>query len=495
MPVLNTEKEPMILKEEKNVMSSRKRLIQLLIGPAIFVLSVLLFSDVLTTSGAQAAGVAFWMIFWWITRPVHITVTAIMPVIANAFLNMASMEPIIAQYSSPAIILVFGSCLLTLPWATIGLDRRVALKALSLIGPSMKSQVTVWLLVSIFLSNLMPNVAVCAMFCPIAVSMLKAAGYDDISSCEPAVPILLAIGWGVSLGGVGSPLAGAMNLAAISSLEGFTGEEFMYIDWVIRLAPFLIISTIVLLGCMLLMPMKVKSLEGTKEYFQRSYSELGPMKRDEKVCLALALLATIGAFTRPLYADILPGLAPAYIFLTIGFACFFITTNDKGFLLTWETAQKGTMWGMMILFAGGLALGKLLNSSGASTSLSEIISGLPIDGGALTIVALVVFVRLITEVTNGTTAAAICCPLVFELTTGIGLNPIPYWFITVMAFNAEFLLPISVRAIPVAYGLDAKKMLKNGIHVTIIHTIIVIICGYLFMKLWPTFNSLTYLSN
>ncbi len=476
-------------------MSGRKRLKYLLIGPIIFILSALLLADAFTTSGAQAVGIAFWMIFWWITRPVHITVTAIMPVIANAFLDMASMGPIIGQYSSPSIILVFGACLITLPWAAIGLDRRIALKALTVIGPSMKSQVTVWLLVSIFLSNLMPNVAVCAMFCPIAVSMLNAAGYDDISSCQPAVPILLAIGWGVSLGGVGSPLAGAMNLAAISALEGFTGQEFMYIDWVIHLAPFLIIATIVLLLCMLFMPMKVKRLEGTKEYFQKSYNELGPMRRDEKFCLALAFLATLGAFTRPLYAHILPGLAPAYIFLTIGFSCFFIITENNEYLLTWETTEKGAMWGMMILFAGGLALGKLLNESGASTSLAAIVSQIPLYSDFFTVAALVVFVRLITEVTNGTTAAAICCPLVLELTTKLGLNPIPYWFITTMAYNAEFLLPISVRAIPVAYGLDAEEMLKKGVGVTVIHMIVVVVCGYLFMKLWPTFNVLNYFNN
>ena len=476
-------------------MNKIKRLKYLLIGPFIFILSFFFLSEIFTSSGAQAVGIAFWMIFWWITRPVHITVTAILPVIANAFLDMTSMGPIIAQYSSPSIILVFGACLITLPWASIGLDNRIALKALSVIGPSMKSQVSVWLLVSIFLSNLMPNVAVCAMFCPIAVSMLKEAGYDDISTCEPAVPILLAIGWGVSLGGIGSPLAGAMNLAAISALEGFTGQEFMYIDWVVHLAPFLIIATIVLLVCMLFMPMKVKRLEGTKDYFQRSYKELGPIKREEKLCLALAFLAAIGAFTRPFYADILPGLAPAYIFLTIGFICFFITTDNNEYLLTWETTEKGAMWGMMILFAGGLALGKLLNESGASASLGDIVSSLPLYNDFFTVAALVVFVRIITEVTNGTTAAAICCPLVLELTSELGLNPVPYWFITAMAYNAEFLLPISVRAIPVSYGLDAEKMFKKGIHVTLIHMLSVVICGYLFMKIWPTFNELNNFLN
>ena len=45
-------------------------------------------------------------------------------------------------------------------------------------------------------------------------------------------------------------------------------------------------------------------------------------------------------------------------------------------------------------------------------------------------------------------------PIVFSFTAEMNLNPVPYWFITTMAFNGEYLLPISVRAIPVAHGLN-----------------------------------------
>ena len=127
-------------------MNTKKRFIYILLGPVIFALTALLLKDALTLRGAQAVGTAFW--------------------------------------------LIFGSTLICLPWAACGLDRRVALKALSLIGPSMKSQITVWLLASIVLSMALPNVMVCPLFTPIAVTMLSAAGYDDIATCAPAVPIL-----------------------------------------------------------------------------------------------------------------------------------------------------------------------------------------------------------------------------------------------------------------------------------------------------------------
>ena len=102
---------------------------------------------------------------------------------------------------------------------------------------------------------------------------------------------------------------------------------------------------------------------------------------------------------------------------------------------------------------------------------------------------------MISEVTNGTTAAAVSVPIVFGFTSELGLNPIPYWFITTLAYNAEFLLPLSVRAIPVAYGLDANKMLKYGTPMTIISMVVVVIFGYAALKLWPMFGELPYLIN
>lgn len=76
-----------------------KRLTCILVGPALLLLSVLTLSSTLTTPGAQAVGVSLWMIFWWISRPVDITVTALIPAIANAFLNIVPMSEVISQYS------------------------------------------------------------------------------------------------------------------------------------------------------------------------------------------------------------------------------------------------------------------------------------------------------------------------------------------------------------------------------------------------------------
>lgn len=463
-------------------MNNTKRLIHLVLGPALFFLAAIGLgkTGIIDYNAAKGLGTAIWMIYWWVTRPVDITVTALLPGVINAIFTMVPMEDVISQYASSSIILIFGSCLLTAPWSKIGLDRRISLKALSLIGPSMKSQITVWLLAAVVLSNMMPNVVVVAIFTPIAVSMLAAAGYKDIKKCEAATPILCAIAWGSQVGGAGTPLGGAMNITAISFIEDYTGKEFMYIDWLKNMLPYTILATVVVLVAMLLQPLKTDSLSGTKEYFEKCYAELGPMKRDEKISLVLFITAMLGSFIRPLYAGILPGLVPAYLFLILGFVNFIIVSAEKKeMLLTWDRAQQEVMWGMLLLFAGGLALGQILTGSGANDTIASLISSANLTGGLGTVIIFAVFACIVSEMTNSTVSAAVTLPIVIGVTSKLGLDPLPYVFATAMAMNYESLLPVSVRAISVSYGLDPDKLMKKGLPVTLLRMLVAILVGYL----------------
>lgn len=219
--------------------SKRKRRlhsIAVLLGPVSFVLTIVLLEWFFGFKQAAALGTAVWMALWWILRPVNISVTAFVPIAVNALFDLVPMQQIISQYFSEIIVLLFGADLVCLTWATTGLDKRLAIKTLCCIGTSMKQQIAVWLIVSTVLSIFLPNVVVCTIMVPVAVSMLQFLGEGNIQGSKLAVPILLAIVWGAGIGGFGSPLGGAANLVAISYLEKLTGQEFMYIDWVVALS-------------------------------------------------------------------------------------------------------------------------------------------------------------------------------------------------------------------------------------------------------------------
>lgn len=468
-----------------------KKTVHMIIGPALFLLSTFALPGVMGgAAAAQAIGVAAWMIYWWVTAPVHLTVTAILPVITNAFLNLIPMSNVISQYACESIILIVGSTMLTTPWKSIGLDRRIALKCLALIGPSMRSQVIVWTVVTTVLSTVLPNIVVVSLLCPIAVAMIRAAGFDDVEHSEPAQIILLVIAYAVSVGGMGTPMGGAMNVTSISALQDYFGIEFMYIDWIKRIIPLLIVLTIIGIIMVLFIPMKIKRLEGTKEFFREQYAALGPIKNTEIFSLAIFLIALVGSLTRTWWAEFLPGLVPAYLFVTLGFIGYFVCFKGKGVLQTWQETQDQIPFAAMILFAAGLALGKMLTGTGASTALGELLISFNLDGGFMTMLILVYFCRLVGEATNGTTAAALTCPIIFSLCAGLNINPIPYWFVNILAYNAEYMLPLSVRTVNVAYGMQPKLLMKYGWWQCLIQALIVTVIGYACMKFWPGFGDL-----
>ena len=427
---------------------------------------------------------------WWITRPVDIAVTALLPIGINAIFDLVPANQIINQYFSEIVVLLVGSDLISLTWTNTGLDKRLAIKTLCFIGTSLKQQITVWLFVSTILSIFLPNVVVAMIMVPIAVSMLHFIGEKIIKTSKIAVPILLAIVWGSGIGGFGSPLGGSANLVAISYLESICGHEFMYIDWVSRFLPFLILTMLLNLVILLNIKLPVKKLANTKTYFRDMYKQLGPMSKGEKIGLGLFVISTILAFARPLFADILPALRPAYIFFICGLLTFMLTDEEGNVLLTWKQAEKELMWGMFFLFAGGLALGKLVTGTGAATKLAEVITVMPLTGGLETIFAFTAFSTILTEVSSNTAAASIAIPIIQSIAEAIGLNVVPYILVTIVAVNCAYILPVSTRAIPIGYGLEPSELFKHGVLLSILNVLLTTFVGYIFINYWPNFGKI-----
>lgn len=321
-------------------------------------------------------------------------------------------------------------------------------------------------------------------------AMLRSVGEDDVTESRMALPILLAIGWGSGIGGFGSPIGSSANLVAVSYIEKLTGHEFMYYDWVIRFLPLLAIVFFLNLIFLWLIPAPAKDLPGTRAYFREMYSKFGAMRRGEKIGLYLFILATALAFIRPLFASFLPAMKPAYVFLVIGMLMFFLHDENGKTMLDWQYAESHAMWGMIFLFASGLALGRLVIETGAIDRLAVIIVGFQLPPGLMTMAISCTFACFLSELSSNTAAASISIPVVTGITGVMGVNPIPYILGTIVAANCAYILPVSTRAIPVGYGLNPSLQIKYGIRLSILTCATTIIICTLFMNYSPLFNEL-----
>lgn len=463
-----------------------------LLGPILFFLCYFcLPASVFPEAAARGAiGCVAWTAFWWITAPVDLAVTAFLPIAINALFQITDMSAVIANYASETILLLLGASILSASWETTGLDNRVAAKFLALVGSNLRQQVIFWFILCTLLSAILPNAVVCATIVPIAVSMLRYVGEVDIAKSKAGSLILLTIAYAAGVGGLASPLGGAMNLITVDYLQQLTGQEYMYTSWVVRFFPIMVVLVASNILMLLVGVKKEEELGGSKEYFAKQYAKMPAMTVEEKSALILFVIATVLAFTRQLYQDYLPGLKPAYSFIICAILSFFICRKDNSRLMLWKVTEKQIGWELMYVFAGGLALGTLVNNSGAAESIGNWVASTNLTGGFGTVVVIVTLTLLLSDVTSNTATAAVTIPIVIGIIQGIGKDPIPYVYIASIGVNLSYMLPTSIRAIPVGYGLEPKYMLKKGVPMSIVVIILMSVTAYLMLKFWPAFSTI-----
>lgn len=468
----------------------KKRIINLLIGPALFLLCGFFLPESLFGEFAARAaiGTIAWMAFWWITGPVDYAVTAFLPIALNALFQMTDMSSVISNYASETILLLLGASIITVSWEETGLDKRIAARFLGLIGDKLRSQIIFWFILSAALSSVLPNAVVCATMTPIAVAMLTYIGEGDIGNSRIGSKLLLTIAYAAGLGGIATPLGGAMNLVTVDYIQMLTGEEYIYMHWVVRFLPIVIVLVVLNILFMLRDVKKDESLGGSREFFIQEYKKMPPMKIEEKWSLILFIVATVLAFTRQLYQDILPGLKPAYAFIICGIVAFLIVDKDGNRVMVWKSAQKKIIWELIYIFAGGLAAGALISETGAAQAIGDAVANMGLTGGIATIFVIITVTLLMSDVTSNTATAAVAIPIVISIIQGIGLDPIPYIYIASIGVNLSYMLPTSIRAVPVGYGLSPKYMLKEGWKISVLIIITMTILSYVLLKYWPAFS-------
>jgi sodium-dependent dicarboxylate transporter 2/3/5 len=471
--------------------SSRTSHVHLLAGPLIFGALLLAPLAGVPFEARGAMGLLVWMAWWWIARPVHLAVTGLLPLAAAAVFGLAPMDEVATSYSQDAILLLLGANILTSVWSRWGLDRRIGLQALFGVGTDVRRQILAWFLVSAGLSAILPNTIVAATMIPIVVAMLRSVGIEDLWNSRVGTALVVAVAWGTSAGGAATPLGGAPNLLTVGFIEdSITGHEFLFLTWVTRLAP--ITAVIVLVLFLFLrfgMRPDVDQLPGSGDYLREELRALGPWKAEEKWGLALFGAAAALAFGRPLYAELIPGLTPAFAFVTMAVVSFAIRTRE-GPLITWPFAQANMYWGLFYLFAGGIALGRILSGSGAAETFAAALLPFVGSGGFTAVLVLSVVTMVLTQVTSNTAAIAIVVPVTISTFQSLGLNPIPFVYLVTVIGNCGFILPSSAGgpAVAAGYGVNLQTMAVQGLVASLLVLVTLVAVGYALVTWWPGFG-------
>jgi sodium-dependent dicarboxylate transporter 2/3/5 len=267
-------------------------------------------------------------------------------------------------------------------------------------------------------------------------------------------------------------------------------HEFLFTTWLARVLPLAVLLTLVSAVFMWVgLPLERERVEGSQDYFKKELATLGPMSVPERWGLLFFSAATALAFTRQLYASTLPGLAPAFVFLTFGILSFVVRHQGTP-LLTWEYAQQHMVWGLLYLFAGGSALGQVLNETGTAKFLADRLVPLAGGGGFAAMAVFSLLTLVVTQITSNTAAVAIILPVTISTFQGLGLNPVPFVYIVTVASNCGLALPSSSAgpAIAAGYGVNLKTMLWRGLWLIAVIWVALLLSGYLAARFLPGFG-------
>ena len=407
--------------------------IGLVLGPLLFI-SVLLLPD-LIPGKEQANGViaiALWMVIWWITEAVSISVTALLPLLIFPLLKIMPMADVGANYGSPIIFLFFGGFVLALALEKVNLHKRIALNIIRITGTTPNRVVLGFMIATASLSMWISNTASTVVMLPIAMSVISLLIDDEDGFTKAdrnfALSVMLGIAFSANTGGIATVIGTPPNSVLIGLLENEYNIEISFLRWMTIGLPF---SLILLTICYLVLvkwmfPNKDLNFKASKNVISDELRKLGPMTGKERMVLIIFGCTVFLWIFRTIVNKIIPGLAlsDTMISMLAAIALFGIPYNlrKSDFILNWGDTTK-LAWGILILFGGGLALAKGMSVSGLVDMVSNAIATSDISI-ILTASLLIILMLFMTELMSNVALVAVLAPVVAGIAIGLE-NPEP----------------------------------------------------------------------
>lgn len=491
-----------------------RRTIGLFLGPAVFVLMLVLPLG-LEPEQQRLAAIFLFVIIWWLTEAIPIPVTAVLGMCLCVALDAVpadaredAADVVFGAFASSTIFLFIGGFIIAMAMRVHGLDRRFAYFVLSLPGVARSTYRTViaFGVISLLLSAFISNTAAAAMLFPIGMGIVgtlaglvadQADGERDPDRLRFATALMLMIAYGASVGGLLTPIGSPPNLIGRQFIEDETGVRITFFDWVMTAAPIVLCMFAALCVILLLLNKpEVRELRGAEEFVRSERDQLGPLSRGERnTLIAFATAVTfwvlpgivglIAGDDSALYEDVLQRADEGAVAIVAASLLFVLPIDwaRRRFTLTWNEAAK-IDWGTILLFGAGIVLGTLLADTGLAKVVGDSLADAlgVTDLLAITLLATVIAV-LISETTSNTASVSIVVPIVIPIAASAGVDPLIPALAAVFGASYGFMLPVSTPPNAIVYGsgmVPITKMVRSGVVFDLIG-VVLIVCGVTLM--------------
>ncbi len=433
-------------------------------------------------------GLLLLMVVWWVTEAVPIPMTAILPGIVLPLFHVTGVfqgnifqftgKNILANYSNPIIFLFLSGFLLAAALQKWKLDKRLTLYILTRgnLANNTSSILLGMMCISAFLSMWISNTATTAMLLPLGVGVIAQSG-TKIGESNFGKSLMLGIAWGASIGGVGTIIGTPPNGICVSILNASGIRQINFIEWMEFGIPFVIlfipIAWIILLK---VFPPEIKNIQGGKTLILEQQKKLGTWSRAEKLTIVGFAIVVILWISNPFWNLLFPKHISENlkwfdenIIALLGVLILFllpVNWKEQKFVLEWHDA-KFVDWGTLLLFGGGIALSDGMFKTGLANWMAKsAVSFLGSPSTLVLMIALILLLELLTEVTSNTAVVSMMIPIIISIASGTGNDPVALSVAATLAASMAFMLPVATPPNALVYGTGYIKitdMIKGGI--------------------------------
>ncbi|POR52321.1 anion transporter [Paraburkholderia eburnea] len=465
-----------------------------LIAGAIALVVVLLLPlpASLPVAGQRMLAILAFAVVVWLTEAVSYEASAIIITSLMAFLvgtaptiddpsqlygTSRAISMALAGFSNSALALVAGALFISAAMTVTGLDKRIALVTLSLIGTTTRRILIGAIAVTIVLSLVVPSAtARSACVVPIMVGVISAFGVDKRSNI--AADIMIVVAEATSIWNVGIQTAAAQNLLTVGFMDKMLGARVTWLDWLIAGAPWALVMSAVLFVLVLkMLPPETDAIAGGKEAVERSLRELGPMTGPQKRLLGVSIGLLCFWATE--------GKLHPFDTTSVTYVGLVLLLLPRFGVMDWKTVQSRIPWGTVIVFGVGISLGTALLTTKAGQWLGDLVAhhtGLDTAGPFMAFAILAAFLVVIhLGFASATALTSAMLPILIAVLQSMSgdFNRLGIAMLLGFTMSFGFILPINAPQNMVCLATDtftARQFARVGLVLSVI--------GYLLLLLF-----------
>ena len=460
-------------------MTPQLKRLSLFLGPvAALALTLSMMAMGWALQGALAAGLTMLCALWWVFEPIPIPATSMIPLGVFPLLGILDGKQVAQAYGDPLILLLMGGAMLSKAMEKSGAHRRLALYMVNFFGAQDQRRLVFGFMVaSAVLSMWVSNTATTLMLLPVAYAVLES---NNSASKKLAVPLFLGISYASSIGGLGTPIGSPPNVVFLKIYAEATGVSIGFGQWMLWALP-VVLLMIPLAGLWM-----TRNLEKGEPLV---LPKVGDWRTEEVRVLILFGLTALAWITLREPAGgwsgwlNVPSANYAAVALTSVVLMFVLPNGHGGKLLDWESASS-IHWGVLLLFAGGIAIAKAFAVTGISEAIGQSLSGVT-RLSVISIIAIVALsVTFLTEITSNTATTTLLMPILAAASLGAGFEPAILMLPAALSASCAFMLPVATAPNAIVFGtgkMTVEQMVREGFALNLIGVTVITAVVYLWL--------------